>query len=151
MIQINELLAEAESASITLTMPFELRQKSRLRTKLDNGEEVALVLPRGKVLRHGDCLKTDTGQVVEINAAEESVSTAYTDDHCQLAKACYHLGNRHVPLQVGNNWLRYQHDHVLDEMIIDLGLNVVSEQAPFEPESGAYSKGKGHHGHHHHD
>ena len=63
-----------------------------------------------------------------------------------IARACYHLGNRHVPLQITQYWVRYAHDHVLDAMIRDLGLLVDHEEAPFEPESGAYSGG----GHHHH-
>jgi len=86
--------------------------------------------------------------VVQINAAPETVSTVTSDCHHALARACYHLGNRHVPLQVEREFLRYQHDHVLDEMIIGLGLSVKVEEAPFEPEAGAYKSAAGH-GHHH--
>ena len=135
-------------AQATLTLPFEQRQKSRLRTRLDNGEEVGLFLPRGTVLRHGDRLRAANGRVVEVRAAPETVSTARTDDPLRLARAAYHLGNRHVALQLGPGWLRYLHDHVLDGMVRELGLDVVCEQAPFEPEAGAY--GGGHHQGHDH-
>ena len=135
-------------AQATLTLPFEQRQKSRLRTRLDNGEEVGLFLPRGTVLRHGDRLRAADGRVVEVRAAPETVSTARTDDPLRLARAAYHLGNRHVALQLGPGWLRYLHDHVLDGMVRELGLEVIYEQAPFEPEAGAYGGGH-HHGHDH--
>lgn len=146
-LHIVERLSEPLPAQSTLTLPFELRQKSRLRTRLDGGEEVGLFLPRGTVLRHGDRLRTTSGVVVEVRAAPETVSTARTDNPLLLARAAYHLGNRHIALQVGSGWLRYLHDHVLDHMVKDLGLLVGAEQAPFEPEAGAY--GGDHHGHAH--
>ena len=147
MLKIIEKLSGAVDFSATLTLPFELRQKSRLRVKLDNGEEAGLILPRGSVLRGGDCLRAENGVIIQIQAASESVTTAYTDNPTLLARACYHLGNRHVPLQVGDGWLRYLHDHVLDEMVEKLSLDVKQENTPFEPESGAYGGG----GHHHSD
>jgi urease accessory protein len=127
----------------TLTLPFELRQKSRLRARLDGGEEVALLLPRGRVLRDGDLLQADDGLVVRVCAAVEDVSTAEAESPHTLARAAYHLGNRHVPLQVGAGFVRYQRDHVLDEMVRGLGLSVRAERVPFEPEGGAYAD----HGH----
>ena len=149
-LQIVERLHEALPAETTLTLPFELRQKSRLRTWLDNGADVGLFLPRGTVLRHSDLLRTTTGLVVEVHAASESVSTAHADNALLLARAAYHLGNRHIPLQINSGWLRYLHDHVLDKMIQELGLEVTHEQAPFEPEAGAHGGTSTHH-HHHHD
>ena len=94
--------------------------------------------------------------VIGIEAASEDVSTVHHEDPVMLARAAYHLGNRHVPLQVGDGWLRYQHDHVLDDMVRGLGLAVKTETAPFEPEAGAYGGGHGHshshdHGHGHPD
>lgn len=139
MLEITERLAEPAAAATTLTLPFELRQKSRLRARLDSGEEVGLFLPRGTVLRHGDLLRAASGLIVRIEAAPETVSTARTDDPLRLARACYHMGNRHLPLQIGAGWLRYRHDPVLDKMVRELGLTVVCEQAPFEPEAGAYA------------
>jgi urease accessory protein len=132
----------------TLTLPFDLRQKSRLRARLDGGEEVALQLPRGRVLRGGDLLLASDGSVVLVQAAVEEVSTVTAEEGTALARAAYHLGNRHVPMQVGAGFLRYQHDHVLDEMVRALGLNVRAERAEFEPEGGAYGHGHGH-GHEH--
>jgi urease accessory protein len=70
-----------------------------------------------------------------------------SEDAWQLARASYHLGNRHVALQIGRGWVRYQHDHVLDDMVRGLGLTVTIEQAPFEPEAGAYGGAHTHHAH----
>ena len=108
----------------SITLPYETRQKSRLQATLDSGEQIGLLLPRGTVLRDGDILKTEAGQCIRVQAAVESVSTAVIDDPVLFARACYHLGNRHVPLQIGDNWLRYQHDHVLDDMLHGLGIHV---------------------------
>lgn len=135
------------TATETLTLPFDQRQKSRFRAALDSGVEIAVHLPRGTVLRGGDLLRAGDETLVRVQAAPEPVSTIRSDDARELTRAAYHLGNRHVQLQVGDGWLRYQHDHVLDEMVKRLGLAVICEQAPFEPESGAYAGGH----HHHHD
>lgn len=139
---------EQQPANDSLVLPFEVRQKSRFKATLENGAEVGVVLDRGKVLRGGDCLKAESGEVVVVKAAEETVSEFHCDDAQLFARACYHLGNRHVPLQVGNGFGRYLHDHVLDDMLVQLGVAVETKQASFEPEAGAY--GGGHH-HHHHD
>jgi urease accessory protein len=145
LIKITERLTTTEQAQATLTLPYELRQKSRLLTKLDSGEEVGLFLPRGQVLRGGDCLRADNGMIIKLNAALESVSTITTVNSILLSKACYHLGNRHMPLQITESWLRYLQDHVLDQMVESLGLSILHEMASFEPEVGAYQ----HHPHQH--
>src|SRR5688572_26017904 len=152
MITIRERLTATASASASpaaerLVLPFELRQKSRLRGRLASGTEVGLFLERGIVLRGGDLLLAEDGTVVEVVAALETVSTVRDSDATRLARAGYHLGNRHVPVEIGTGWLRYGHDHVLDDMVRGLGLTVVVEQAPFEPEAGAY--GHSSHGHSH--
>jgi urease accessory protein len=123
-----------------LTLPFELRQKSRLRCHLDDGEEVALLMPRGTVLRGGDLLLAADGRVVQVIAAPEGLSVVATNDALQLARAAYHLGNRHVALQVKPGMLCFVHDHVLDDMLRGLGLPVRFEMLPFEPEGGAYGR-----------
>ena len=133
-----------------LLLPFELRCKSRLRTRLESGEEVGLFLERGTVLRAGDCLLGADGRIVEVVAASESIHEARADDPVLLAKAAYHLGNRHVPVQVGRGFLRFGRDHVLGEMVRGLGLEVTEAEAPFEPESGAYGGKSGGHGGHAH-
>jgi urease accessory protein len=127
----------------TLTLPFEARQKSRLLAKLDTGRDVGLFLERGRILRGGDLLTGPDGTVVRIVAAPEPLSVARTDDSQRVARVCYHLGNRHVALEIRPGELRYLADHVLDDMVRGLGLDVSRETAPFEPEPGAYS-GHGH-------
>lgn len=126
-----------------LTLPFEIRQKSRLKATLDDGTEVGLMLPRGGLLRGGDLLQAEDGTIIKIVAAPESVSKVTHEDSLMLMRASYHLGNRHVPLQVEKDYLCYVHDHVLDEMVRGLGLAVECVTEPFEPEGGAY--GGGHH------
>lgn len=138
LLHIIERIDETAKAAVPLTLVFEQRQKSRQRLCLDDGREAALILPRGTVLRHGDCLRTQEGVLVRVIAAAEPVSTAFSDDPASLARGAYHLGNRHVALQVGDGWLRYLHDHVLDQMLRHQGLDVVHEWAPFQPEAGAY-------------
>jgi urease accessory protein len=118
-----------------LTLPFEQRQKSRLRARAQNGEEVALILPRGRVLRGGDRVTATDGREVEIIAAQEKLAHIESDE---LARVAYHLGNRHVPLQVGPGFLRIAEDHVLEELARKLGARVSRVEAPFEPEAGAY-------------
>jgi urease accessory protein len=121
-----------------------------LRTKLDSGEEAGLFLERGAILRAGDKLLGKDGRVVEIVAAPEIVIEARSDDPLLLARAAYHLGNRHVPVQVATGLLRFGSDHVLGEMLRGLGLTISETEAPFEPESGAYAGKSGNHGGHAH-
>ncbi len=138
-------------ADTTVTLIRDLREKSRLKVTLDDGREAGLFFKKGTSFQDGDLILSNDGKlVVEIKAADETVSSVYCDDLLQLARACYHLGNRHIPLQIDVGVLRYQHDHVLDDMVRGLGLEVQIEQAPFEPESGAYSNG-GHHDSHDHN
>jgi urease accessory protein len=126
-----------------LQLPFEQRQKSRLKTKLVSGEEVALMLPRGEILRGGDLVTASDGRVIEVVAEPERLLHIESQS---LARLAYHLGNRHVPVQVGEGFLRIAADHVLEEMVKKLGAKVSAVEAPFEPEAGAYAGG-----HHRHD
>jgi len=151
MLRLTHKLDHAHPADATLTLPYDSRTKSRLRVTLDDGREAGLFLERGATLRGGDRLASDNGLVVEVRAAPETCSTARCDDALLLARICYHLGNRHVPLQIAAGMARYQHDPVLDEMVHGLGIHVIVEQAPFEPEAGAYSGGGHGQGHHHHE
>jgi len=152
MIELTHLTDITGTADGRLTLAIEQRVRSRLRVKLDDGRDAGLFLPRGTLLRGGDRLASDDGQVIEVFAAAETVTTVHCNDVSLLARAAYHLGNRHIPLQVEDGWLRYQHDHVLDDMLTRMGLEVVVEQAPFEPEAGAYQQAAhGHqHSHNHH-
>jgi urease accessory protein len=128
-----------------LSLPFELRQKSRLRTKLKSGEEAGLFLEHGSILRGGDCLRANDGRVVRVVAADEHLMEATCATPFELGRAAYHLGNRHVPVQIGEGWLRFQADEVLAQMLRGLKAAVTTVTAPFEPEAGAYAGG-----HHHH-
>lgn len=140
-----------EPVTATLALTFDQRQRARLRLRLEDGREVGLLLQRGDSPRAGDRFATADGELVcEIRAAAETLSVVYTDDPLLLARACYHLGNRHVSLQIGPGRLAWLHDHVLDAMVDGLGLRVRCEQAPFAPEPGAYQE-PGAPGHHHHE
>ena len=128
-----------------LRLPFESRQKSRLKARLVSGEEVGLKLPRGEILRGGDLVTASDGRVIEVVAEAEKVLHVECATSADLAKAAYHLGNRHVPVQVGDGFLRLAADHVLEEMLKQLGAKVSEIEAAFEPEAGAYAGG--HHRH----
>ena len=139
------------AAAGVLTLGFEDRRRSRMRTRTDDGREAALLLPRGTILRDGDTLRDpEGGEMVIVRAADQTLSLVRGRDAVTLARAAYHLGNRHVPVQVGAGWLAYEHDHVLDNMIGELGLAIETHIAPFEPEAGGYRHG-GHdtEAHHH--
>lgn len=145
LINVTQHIDGPAPVDLILELPFEVRQKSRFRAPLQGGGEAGVMLERGRVLRNGDLLCSDDGLVIEVRSSAESVSTVRSDDARALARACYHLGNRHIPLQIGIGWVRYLRDHVLDGMVKALGLDVQHEHAPFDPETGAY------HGHTHHD
>jgi urease accessory protein len=134
-----------------LELPFDARRKSRLRTHLASGEEAALVLPRGEVLRGGDLVVASDGRVVEVIAAAERVLHVECASATELARCAYHLGNRHVPVEVGEGFLRLAEDHVLEKMLAGLGAKLTHLTAPFEPEAGAYhgNAATGHHDHEH--
>lgn len=130
--------------SLTLALTAEQRRRSHQRLELDNGKIIHLRLPRGTVLREGDILKGENPDIfVEIKAKPESVITVTANNHLDLLKAAYHLGNRHIPLEINPHYLRLNSDDVLAKMLIQLGLKVKEEITPFYPEVGAY--------HHHHD
>ena len=136
------LLARAD----TLTLAFDERRKSRLATKLDSGEEVGVVLPRGTILAHGDVLVAEDGTMVRVMAAAETVLRITGGSALALTRAAYHLGNRHTPVEIGEGFLQIERDSVLADMLRRLGMYVEEIEAPFTPESGAY--GGGHkHGH----
>lgn len=137
ILELDRRLDQGRPA-VTLTLPRDKRIRSRQRVRLDDGREAGLFLARGEVLRDGDLLGDADGLVVLIRAADEPVSEVRCSDSLLLARACYHLGNRHVALQIESGRLRYQQDHVLDEMLRGLGLQPVCVEAPFEPEPGAY-------------
>jgi len=151
MLELIERLAEDGPVSDTLVLPFDTRQKSRFRSVSTSGVELAVLLPRGTILRGGDRLTSADGVVVAVHAAREAVAEARSEDPQALLRAAYHLGNRHIRLQIEPGRLRFQSDHVLEDMLRSLGVVVTTVQAPFEPEAGAYAQaGHGGHGGHHH-
>jgi urease accessory protein len=158
MLHLREILLTPQgngAPTATATLTLDDRRRSRLRFLLDDGREAALFLPRGSALRDGDRLRADGGELVTVRAAPESLSLARAADPHLLLRGAYHLGNRHVPVQLGEGWLAYEHDHVLDDMVRGLGLIVEARRAPFEPEAGAFSHDHAEpreaHDHHHDD
>jgi urease accessory protein len=119
-------------------LTFDARCKSRLLLTLDNGDQAALIVERGRALRGGERVTIADGREVEIVSAEESLLEAISSDPLLIAKAAYHLGNRHVAVQLMPDRLRFSTDHVLADMVAGLGLKVNALIAPFEPEGGAY-------------
>jgi urease accessory protein len=115
------------------------REKSRYRTTTHGGRDIGWFLPRGSVLCDGDALVCENHQIILIRAASETLTEASTDDPLLLARAAYHLGNRHVSLQVLPGCLRFPRDHVLEEMLEGLGLSVRAVDDAFHPEAGAYA------------
>lgn len=145
MIVIEKFAEPKIAATEKLELAFDTRCKSRLRTQLASGEECGLFLERGTVLRGGDRLQANDGRIVEVVAAPEKLMEAVSGEMLLIAKAAYHLGNRHVAVHLLPGKLRFTADHVLGEMVRGLGLKVSEIEAPFEPESGAY--GSHPHGH----
>lgn len=113
-----------------LVLTHEQRCKSRLRV-----DDAAFSLPRGRVLHGGERITSTDGREFEIVAAPEKLAHI---ESSELARIAYHLGNRHVPLQIGAGFVRIAEDHVLEEMARKLGARVSHVEAPFEPEAGAY-------------
>ncbi len=144
MIHLIRKLCPPREVQNTLTLPWEDRTRSRMRVTLDNGEEAGLFLERGTVLRGDDLLISDEGLVVRVIAAPELLSIVACEDALLMARACYHLGNRHTPVEIAAGEICYRHDPVLDRMVNGLGLEARRDHGPFEPELGAYG-GAGHH------
>ena len=141
-------LAGADArADEVVELPFALRERSRFRATLLSGEEIGVDLARGTLLRHGDRLRLDDGRVVAVEAAPERLLEVHAHDAPGLARIAYHVGNRHVPIQVGDGWLRLLPDHVLQAMIERLGGHVHEVEEGFQPESGAYGHSHVHHAH----
>jgi urease accessory protein len=133
-----------------VALAYDERKRSRLKVMLASGAEAGIFLERGDHLHGGDRLAAEDGSaVVEILAAPEKLIEAVADSPLLFARAAYHLGNRHVPVQIlptdNGGKLRFQTDHVLAEMVKGLGCTVSETEAPFQPESGAYGGGRHQH------
>ncbi len=134
--------AERTAGAVTLT--FDDRHRRRLRLADDKGEEFLLDLPVATVLNDGDGLRLDDGTWLAVRAAPEDVCDITCGRRQDLARVAWHLGNRHLPVQVLPEGLRIRHDHVIVEMVRGLGATVVCRQAPFAPEPGAYASQHAH-------
>ncbi|MEC4805942.1 MAG: urease accessory protein UreE [Jaaginema sp. PMC 1079.18] len=144
MLVCTQRLIAAGDVSVHCTLPLtaEERSRSRYRFEKPNCPVITIKLSRGTVLLNGDYLQAETGEIVQIMAEPEPVLTVTTNSALVLLRAAYHLGNRHIPLEITPDYLRLSPDSVLQAMLENLKLNVTAEIAPFQPELGAY-----HHSH----
>lgn len=140
VIILTERLPAPLEGSHPLLLPLtaEERTRSRHRFNTADGQLVQLQLPRGTILQDRDGLRSQDGIIVQIVAKPEPVLTVTASSPLQLLQAAYHLGNRHVALEIAPTYLRLSPDSVLQEMLKHRGLTVIEEVQPFEPESGAY-------------
>jgi urease accessory protein len=141
---------EAQAAD-RVVLDFDRRSRRRIALTTEGGLEVVLDLPHATVLRDGDALKLDDGRLVRVVAAPEALAEVGAPDPEQLARIAWHLGNRHLPVQITGRVLRIRRDHVIEDMLRRLGAAVTAVEAPFDPEGGAYGEGRAHGHHHHHD
>ncbi|NEO33618.1 MAG: urease accessory protein UreE [Symploca sp. SIO3C6] len=137
------LEADTEAkVNFTLSLTAEERTRTRHRYQTPDGQDLYLRLPRGTVLHQGDLLQSELGEIiVGITAKPEPVLRVTSKHAVDLLRAAYHLGNRHVPLQITPSYLRLSTDPILQSMLEQLGMEVQEEVTPFEPEIGAYKYG----------
>lgn len=139
MFKITTILKnQVEKPDFLLTLPYAYRNRSRQKVRFDSGEDAGIFLPRGTVLCDNDCLRTENGLTVKVIAKKEHLSLVRFDDLLAMAKACFYLGNRHIPLQIDSRRVCYKFDPVVDDMLNGMGYVVEQTLEPFHPESGAY-------------
>ena len=138
----------------TVELDWDVRQKSRFDATDSLGRHIGVFLPRGTLVRGGDVLVAEDGSLIRVVAAPQAVLviTPCTEHGTpfDLTRAAYHLGNRHVPIELQPDHLKIEPDHVLADMLRAMHLTVTAQNAAFEPEGGAYSS-HGHSAHGHHD
>ena len=134
-----------EESAGSLTLDFEARHRRRIRLIADQGEDLLLDLPKAVAMADGDGLLLEDGRWLKVQAAAELIVEVRHKDPGQLVRLAWHLGNRHLPTEIRDQALRIRPDHVIEDMLIGFGANLVKVQAAFQPEGGAY----GGHGHHH--
>ena len=144
-----------ERARATVTLAYDDRHRRRVRLVADDGGDFLLDLPEAIVLRDGDGLRLDDGAWLGVRAAAEEVCDIACPTPEALARIAWHLGNRHLPVQIVAGGLRIRDDHVIVGMLEGMGAAVTRKKAPFDPEGGAYARAHAHahthdHGHHHH-
>jgi urease accessory protein len=131
----------------SITLDQDSRKKSRIKSVTDGGAEIAIFMQRGHPLLVGEILKTECGLLIAVKGQAEAVSTAVATDWLNFSKICYHLGNRHTTLQIGELWVRFKPDHVLEALAENYGLTIDRSPAIFEPENGAYGAASHSHDH----
>jgi urease accessory protein len=136
---------DVSSATDAVLLDFDMRHRRRIALRTEAGRDVLLDLPQAVRLRDGDGLRLDTGEIVRVQARPEPLMEIDAPDPGVLVRIAWHLGNRHLPVQVASAHLRIRADHVIAEMVTELGGTWRSVEAPFDPEAGAYA------GRHHHD
>lgn len=129
---------ETQTPDYVLSLTAEERTRSRFQFQAENGQAVHLNLPRGTTLRDGDWLESDTGKLAKIAAKPEPVLVVTSDSFLDLLQAAYHLGNRHVALEITKTSLCLLPDPVLQHLLEHRGLQMTHETIPFHPEIGAY-------------
>ena len=160
MLQISKLIPQGQGLApvlvkraSTLELDWDVRQKSRFDAADSLGRALGVFLPRGTLVRGGDVLVAEDGSMVRVIAAPQAVLriTACTahGSPFDLTRAAYHLGNRHVPIELQPDRLLIEPDHVLADMLRAMHLTVVQATLGFEPEGGAYAAGGHSHGHDH--
>lgn len=136
----------------TVQLDWDVRQKSRFDATDSQGRHLGVFLPRGTVVRGGDVLVAEDGSMVRVEAAPQTVlritACSQHGSPFDLTRAAYHLGNRHVPIELQPDHLKIEPDHVLADMLRRMHLTVIETQEGFEPEGGAYGHDHGH-GHDH--
>lgn len=161
MLTVNKLISQGRGLApallkraSTVVLDWDTRQKSRFDTEDSQGRQLGVFLPRGTAARGGDVLVAEDGSLVKVVATPQPVLVVRTcPEHgspLDLLRAAYHLGNRHVQLEVQPDHLHLEPDHVLADMLRQMHLIVTEELAPFEPEGGAYAAGGHAHAHHDH-
>jgi urease accessory protein len=148
------LAAALVKRAATVALDWDVRQKSRFDATDSTGRAIGVFLPRGTLVRGGDVLVLEDGSLVRVQAAPQDVlritACAEHGSPFDLTRAAYHLGNRHVPIELQPDHLKIEPDHVLADMLRAMHMTVVAVQEAFEPEGGAYSS-QGHtHGAHRH-
>ncbi len=129
---------------------YDRRHRRRILLTTQSGAEILLDMPQAVRLRQGDGLQLENGSLVRVDARAEELLDIHAHDEHELVRIAWHLGNRHLPVQLLDGHIRIRADHVIGEMVAQLGGHVTRLTAPFDPEEGAYAAvAPGHH--HHHD
>lgn len=137
----------SDAAVDTVLIDFDRRHRRRIQLLTEGGADLLLDLPQAVRLRGGDGLRCEDGRVVRVEARAEPLLDIHAHDAAGLVRIAWHLGNRHLPVQLLGAHIRIRADHVIADMVRGLGGHVHAIEAPFDPEAGAYAAGARHHHH----